>query len=48
MAGARHVGVDATVRAVRAATLLDSAVHLDVVHGKGFGVETLDLMSLKR
>jgi hypothetical protein len=35
--------VDATVRTVRAAALLDGAVHLDVRHQQGVRVEALHL-----
>ena len=43
VAWAGHVGVDATVRAVGAAALLDGAVHLDVGDGESLDVQSLDL-----
>ena len=43
MAGAAHVGVNATVGAVRPAPHLGSAVHLDVLDDEVVGVEALEL-----
>ena len=42
MAGAAHVGIDATVCAVSTSTLLGCLINLDVLDGKYFGVETLE------
>jgi hypothetical protein len=43
VAGAAHVGVDAAVRAVRAAALVHGPVDLDVADEQGVRVQALGL-----